>query len=103
MVRSVSPAIELIPFAAMAASTRNDRTRRLWMERILDQKRNPLSDGGSNRGGVKHLRAEIRQFHRFFVCDLRQNKRSCDRLRIGAQDAVDIRLNLDHSGAKNGA
>ena len=74
MVRSVSPAIELIPFRqliAMAAITRNDRTRRLWMERILDQKRNPPGDGRSNRGGVKHLRAEIRQLHRFFVCDLR--------------------------------
>ena len=52
---------------------------------------------------MQDLRAEVRQLHRLFVGHLRQHERRRHDPRIRAQDAVDVRPDLDDGGADGGA
>ena len=49
--------------------------RRGWVQAVLDQDRDRFADHRLDRRRMQHLRAEVRQLHRLFVRDLRQDER----------------------------
>jgi len=75
---------------------------RSGIEGVLDQDRDTLRDGGSNRRGVKDLGAEVRQLHRLFVGHLRQHEGGRHDAGIGAEHAVDVGPDLDRRRAERG-
>ena len=86
-----------------SAFARNQRARRRGVERVLDEDRNALRDGGRDGGRVQHLGAEVRQLHRLFVGHRRQHERCRHHPWVGAQHAVDVGPDLDDRCAERRA
>ena len=81
-----------------ATPPRYDSARFVRPKRVLDQDRNPAGNSRRDCRGVKHLGAEIGEFHRFFVRNIWQNERGRYIARIGAENPIDIGPDFDGRG-----